>query len=180
VDKVKCQECHEQPATLHFTKIINGTKTEKHLCEHCARDSGEFVDNTNSFSIHQLLSGLLNIDQAITPTKAAYMSTPETACSRCGLTYATFSKTGRFGCSNCYEVFETKLDPLLKKVHSGNTTHTGKIPKRIGKHLLYRKEIQNLKNEMQHHIEKEEFEKAAELRDKVRMIEKRFSNNGEE
>lgn len=28
-----CQECGQRPATLHFTKIVNGDKTEFHLCE---------------------------------------------------------------------------------------------------------------------------------------------------
>ena len=36
-----CQECNQRPATLHFTKIINGEKTEVHLCEKCAQEKGE-------------------------------------------------------------------------------------------------------------------------------------------
>ena len=31
-----CQECNQRPATLHFTKIVNGEKEEFHLCEKCA------------------------------------------------------------------------------------------------------------------------------------------------
>ena len=36
-----CQECNQRPAALHFTKIINGEKTEVHLCEKCAQEKGE-------------------------------------------------------------------------------------------------------------------------------------------
>ena len=31
-----CQECQERPATLHYSKVINGEKTDIHLCEKCA------------------------------------------------------------------------------------------------------------------------------------------------
>lgn len=35
-----CQECNKRPATLHFTKIVNGEKTEFHICETCAKEKG--------------------------------------------------------------------------------------------------------------------------------------------
>lgn len=57
-----CQECQVQQATLHFTKIVNGKKTEMHVCEQCAREKGESIPGTDSFSIHHLFSGLFNID----------------------------------------------------------------------------------------------------------------------
>ena len=58
-----CQECGKKPATLHFTKIVNGEKTEFHICEVCAREKGEIIPGTpNGFSIHNLLSGLLDFE----------------------------------------------------------------------------------------------------------------------
>ena len=44
-----CQQCETRPATLHFTKIINGEKTEMHVCEQCASENGD----TFSFSNQQ-------------------------------------------------------------------------------------------------------------------------------
>ncbi len=41
-----CQECGEKQATLHFTKIVNGEKTEFHICESCAREKGEGIPGT--------------------------------------------------------------------------------------------------------------------------------------
>ena len=58
-----CQECGKRPATLHFTKIVNGEKNEFHICENCAREKGEMIPGTsNGFSIHSLLSGLLDFE----------------------------------------------------------------------------------------------------------------------
>lgn len=48
-----CQECQRRQATLHFTKIINGKKTEFHICDVCAKEKGEYIPGSNSFSIHQ-------------------------------------------------------------------------------------------------------------------------------
>src|SRR5690606_40848263 len=59
-----CQECNQRPATLHFTKIINGEKTEVHVCEHCAHEKSEMFmfPGTSGFSIDNLLAGLLQFE----------------------------------------------------------------------------------------------------------------------
>lgn len=161
-----CQECNKRPATLHFTKIVSGEKTEFHICETCAREKGELIPGTpNGFSIHNLLSGLLDFDPN------AIGSKPQTLrCDNCGLTYGQFSKIGRFGCSSCYKHFSDKLDPLFKRVH-GNTVHVGKVPKRSGGLIQYRREIDKLKQDMQLCISREEFEQAASIRDQIRELE---------
>lgn len=33
---MNCEECGKRQATLHLTKIVNGEKTEYHICEQCA------------------------------------------------------------------------------------------------------------------------------------------------
>jgi len=160
-----CEECGKRQATLHFTKIVNGEKTELHICESCARERGELIPGTSSgFSIHNLLSGLLDFDPA--GAKA-----PTLRCSHCGMTYAQFSKMGKFGCSQCYKHFADKLDPLLKRVH-GNTAHVGKVPKRVGGQVRTKREIDRLKRELQAKIEREDFESAARIRDRIRELEK--------
>jgi len=168
-----CQECGKRPATLHFTKIVNGEKTEFHICESCAREKGEGIPGTpNSFSIHSLLSGLLDFNS---PGASARQAPPQTVrCEECGLTYAQFSKIGRFGCSSCYSAFADRLDPLLKRVHS-STTHSGKIPKRSGGQIQCKREIEQLRKDMQTYIEQEEFENAAELRDRIRELERKLA-----
>ncbi|MGG1313089.1 MULTISPECIES: UvrB/UvrC motif-containing protein [Cohnella] len=165
-----CQECGKRPATLHFTKIVNGEKTELHICEACAREKGEMIPGTASgFSIHNLLSGLLDFEPSGVGAKPEVIR-----CEKCGLTYAQFSKMGKFGCSHCYKEFSERLDPLLKRVH-GNTVHVGKVPKRAGGHLKTKREIDRLKKEMQARIDREDFETAAQLRDRIRELEKEIT-----
>ncbi len=178
---MECQECHQNPASLHFTKIINGQKTETHLCEQCAREKGEIISGAGGFSISNLLSGLLNLDFPLSTNQSnhPFGNLDIEQCNQCGMTFQQFSKVGRFGCSNCYKTFSSKLDPILRRVHSGNTAHEGKIPKRIGGNLHISKEIVELKEQLQKAIYNEEFEKAAEIRDKVRSLEQLLSEHRE-
>jgi protein arginine kinase activator len=179
-----CQECQARPATLHFTKIINGEKTEVHICEQCSREKGYssfFSSQDSNFSFHNLLAGLLNMEQPVVGKKvsaAAQQEQPQ--CPKCHMTYQQFTRTGRFGCVHCYEAFQDYLQPILRRLHSGNTSHHGKIPRHVGGNLYLRKELDELKHKMQHHIQQEEFEEAAKVRDRIRTIEQQLSEHRKE
>ncbi|USG66015.1 UvrB/UvrC motif-containing protein [Brevibacillus ruminantium] len=169
---MNCEECGKRQATLHLTKIVNGEKTEYHICEQCAQEKGDVFPGFHNFSIHNLLSGLLHFDPA---QKKPQDSAANKAlrCETCGLTYAQFSKSGRFGCSDCYTFLGDRLDPLFRRIH-GNTQHSGKVPERTGGQLKLRKELEQLKQALQRHVASEEFEKAAEIRDRIKSLEQKI------
>ncbi|NDI36956.1 UvrB/UvrC motif-containing protein [Chengkuizengella sediminis] len=168
-----CQECGNKPAALHFTKIVNGEKTEFHLCESCAREKGDSIPGApNGFSIHNLLSGILEFEPSM--GQNVKQQKKVIRCENCGLTYSQFRKIGRFGCSSCYNHFSDPLNPLLKRVH-GNSVHVGKIPKISGGKIKYKRQIKDLKKELQSKIDLEEFEEAAKLRDEIRSLEQKIS-----
>lgn len=171
-----CQQCQKREATLHFTKIIQGQVEEVHLCEQCAREKGKYIPGSNSFSIHDLLSGLLSFEQPF-QTKTSVSTQPKEECSTCGMTYERFVKTGRFGCVHCYETFQNRIEPIFKRFHAGNVEHRGKIPKRSGQNLHMKKQVTELKKQLEQHVEKEEFEKAALVRDQIKSIEKWLTDN---
>jgi protein arginine kinase activator len=81
-----------------------------------------------------------------------------------------FQKTGRLGCSTCYDTFGEVLKPLIKRLH-GSLQHTGKVPVRFSKTVSITREIAKLKDLLNKAIEKEEYEKAAEIRDKIKDLE---------
>lgn len=175
-----CQECNQRPATLHFTKIVNGEKTEVHLCEKCAQEKGEMfmINGSSGFTFNNLLAGLLNMETSFQQqSKNAFQQEEVLQCDRCGMTYPQFVKVGRLGCSHCYDAFKEQLKPVLRRLHSGNWTHNGKIPKRIGGGIHLRKRIEELKNELKDAIGKEEFENAAKIRDEIRSLEKGLMEN---
>jgi protein arginine kinase activator len=91
-------------------------------------------------------------------------------CPMCGFSQADFKKTGRFGCSNCYEVFADGLEAMLKGMHKG-TTHTGKVPQRLLKARQHAEELKRLQRELRKAVDDEKYEAAAELRDKIKHLE---------
>jgi protein arginine kinase activator len=175
-----CQECNQRPAALHFTKIINGEKTEVNLCEVCAQEKGDMFmfAGGSGFNFNNLLAGLLNIDPAFQkPNQNNFHQEEILQCDHCLMTFPQFIKVGRFGCAHCYEAFIEQLPPVLGRLHSGNWSHHGKIPKRIGGGIHLRKQIENLKSELKNLISQEEFEKAAEIRDEIRVLEKKLTGS---
>lgn len=177
-----CQECNQRPATLHFSNFSNGEKTELHLCERCAHEKGDmFMMNTGpGFSINSLLAGLFNMEPAFQEQKKESLQTEKVLqCPQCSMTFPQFVKVGRFGCATCYDAFREQLTPILRRLHSGNFSHNGKIPKRIGGDIHLRKTIDDLRQTLRDLISQEEFEKAAKTRDQIRDLERQLAEKQE-
>lgn len=169
-----CEECGKNNATVHMTKIINNKVTELHLCEDCSKKHKKFGFDA-PFSIQNLLTGLLD---NIQDENMKVEHIKSITCDSCGLPYGKFRQTGKFGCSNCYRSFHDKLTPLFKKIH-GHDTHAGKVPKRAGGTIRTRKEIDKLKEELDRAVKNEEYEKAAEIRDKIKNLQSDLDSDRE-
>jgi protein arginine kinase activator len=174
-----CDECKKRPASVHLTKMVNNKKFEKNLCQQCASEMGEGdLTHESKYSIHNLLAGLLNFDPHLgTLAKNPYTST--IICDNCGLSYGEFSRKGRLGCPACYTHFAQHLDPLLRRIQ-GSNQHGGKVPTRTGGTLKLKNKIQQLRQELQRYISHEEFERAAQVRDQIKELEKELGMKGVE
>lgn len=81
------------------------------------------------------------------------------------------------GCSKCYDKFEPQMELLLRRIHGGGI-HVGKVPARSGAGLKEKRVLSDLKNKLQELIQKEEFEEAALIRDKIRELENNAKGEG--
>ena len=160
-----CNICGKNQATVHLTEIIDDQITELHLCEECAQKKGAQMES--HFGLSDLLAGLADLGTQFNETETDV----KLKCPKCGLTYEDFKKVGRLGCGECYNAFREALVPLLKRIH-GSTQHCGKSPKKIAKTVKAKNDLEALKEKLQKAIQREDFEEAAKLRDKVREIEK--------
>lgn len=169
-----CEKCQKKPAKVYMTKIVDGEKTETHLCEECARESQGFNFGFDpKFMLQNIFADFFNNTHAV-GVPAQNVEPQPLQCDNCGFTENHFARLGRLGCSKCYDVFEARLDSLLRRVH-GNSRHTGKVPERTGGTIRVRKEMDNLRQVLQQAVLKEEFEEAARLRDEIRKLEEQLS-----
>ena len=157
-----CENCKKRQATIHLTEIVNDTKKEVHLCETCAEKQGVVKQQ---MSIADFLAGL-----AAGSSTAAKAKLPDIRCPSCGLSLADFQSGGRFGCADDYTVFRERIMPLIEKIHD-STQHVGKVPARAGKNVQREKELRQLQGELKRAVDREEYEKAAGLRDQIRKLD---------
>jgi protein arginine kinase activator len=66
--------------------------------------------------------------------------------------------------------FEKELEPLIANIH-GETVHKGKKPKHGAAGTQQRTELIRMRREMKDAIEKENYERAKELRDEIKKVE---------
>ena len=156
-----CDACRKNDSSVHLTQIINNNIHELDLCEQCANEMG----------LKGLLLSLAVMPDLIKNIKDKKDTAKDVKCKSCGISYREFKVSGHLGCSNCYVSFREQLVPLLKGIH-GNIEHMGKVPLRLNRKLRARSQVLSMQKQMQQAIEKEEYEKAAEIRDKIKAIEK--------
>jgi protein arginine kinase activator len=164
---MQCQACHKNEATIHLTEISDGVRNEMHLCEKCAQQEGIAVKS--QIPLNELLSSLLaaqpDEDELLADRDRHYR------CPHCGFTLDKFRKHGLLGCPYDYDAFEKTLVPLLEKAHDGNTHHAGKIPTKAPVNAKRQLELMALRRDLEVAVKNEDYERAAELRDKINEAE---------
>ena len=164
---MRCQLCNKNDATIHLTEITEGIRTEMHICEHCAAEQDITVKS--HIPINELHSNQL-ADQP-TDEEISGDSEQKLACPICGFTLAQFRKEGVLGCPRDYDVFEKSLQPLIEKAHDGNTTHCGKVPLKTPGDTKKQMELLNLRQQLEAAVRSEDYERAAEIRDRIKQNE---------
>ena len=156
-----CENCKERDAVVHLTKVKEGAVLQVRLCEKCAAEQG--VETT----VAQPKAALTDFLQAV-HQQASAAPGDQAACHFCGATARDFRQTGRVGCARCYGAFERSLRELLRRLHGG-AKHTGHRYAPPAPELIEEAgHVGQLREWLQRAIEAEQFELAAELRDRLR------------
>ncbi len=174
-----CQVCKKARATVHLTEIDseNAEPTEMHLCEACAKESGTSTKPPPGAAM-KFATSLIELHQ-----KEGGARTGKTiVCPECGMSYQEFRIKGRFGCTTCYDAFESGLLPLLEKVH-GATEHVGPAPTAAaateGAQPALQRELVELRRRLKSVVDEERYEEAARLRDRITEVEKQLAEPDE-
>jgi len=156
-----CDVCQTKEATVFLTQIVEGKMQKVNLCEGCSKEKG--VNDPTGFALADLLLGL-GAAQEIEKNPAGVR------CPVCGFSQADFKKTGRLGCSACYDAFSEGLSGMLKNMHRG-TVHVGKVPRRLAVVRRRSRELAGLQADLEKAVAGDQFEEAAGIRDRILSIE---------
>ncbi|MEO1614328.1 MAG: UvrB/UvrC motif-containing protein [Planctomycetota bacterium] len=167
---MKCQYC-EKPATFHITELTEESGPQvMHLCEEHAKG---VLNKTPGTSI-STFAGELVKQLGQSPDELEELDQKE--CPVCGITFKEFRNSGRLGCPFDYTHFESDLRPLLVNVHD-KTQHVGKQPNRSARTADNLATLIGLRREMDEAIEREDYERASEIRDEIRAMENPTDSN---
>ncbi len=154
-----CENCGERDAVVHLTQIEDAQVTTVHLCERCAAERGVEPPPAGKTPLGSFLAA---IGDSEAPPDGALER-----CPGCGATFANFRETGRLGCAECWTAFEAPLRELVRRLH-GSTVHVGERYVSRGTIATPSAE-EDLRERLRLAVETENFELAAELRDRLRQ-----------
>lgn len=163
-----CDNCKDREAVINLTQVEHDSKVTLHLCEQCAQEKGV---ETGGQVLKSPLGGLIAAmgkggGANVLPTPADGVR-----CPSCGASLKDFRDSGRLGCAECYGAFEAHLRDLLRRLH-GSSQHVGERYSPPGAHADDpRAELLDLRDQLRRAVDSEDFELAAALRDRIRVLE---------
>lgn len=158
---------------MQLTQIVNGEVTELTLCEACAKSKGLFDPQSLSFAeqffpeefkkkIDNLVKELVQHKQSEQEQAQESVRTDMlTRCPVCDFTLELYRKTERFGCPDCYSVFGSEVNK------GEETTSNSGAEDEVSPAIARKK----LEQQLQAAIEREDYETAAILRDKLKKTD---------
>lgn len=189
-----CERCKIREANIQYTEVIGGVKKEHHFCSQCAKelDFGPYsAIFDGEFPLGKLLSGLLGISE-----EQKESSTSQIVCPTCGTSYDEFVKDSRFGCPDCYSVFDLLMSDNIKQLQ-GSEKHRGKQPKNRQVRMAEltgevpdilagkaepvvndpAEQIRVLEAKLKEAVRREEYEAAAQYRDQIRALKEGMNDD---
>jgi len=150
-----CDRCRQLPACVNAQITANGQKLTRRLCADCARA----LPYNPDAGLAAFLSGMAG---------AAVRQQTALTCEFCGMTAPKLSASGRVGCARCYDVFEPTLTPYIRQIH-GSALYAGRVPNPAAPPSV--RQIEALRDALRQAVERQAYEEAATLRDRIRAME---------
>ena len=158
-----CENCGERKAKITLTEIENNEMRTVHLCSTCASLKGVSIGAAKP-PVADLLAHLGG------SAGGALFDSATESCEYCGMGAGDFRRSGRLGCPQCYAQFARQLRALLRRVH-GASQHLGKTYVTATPDTdPAQARLSTLRRRLERAVEIEDFESAADLRDKIHAI----------
>lgn len=154
---MNCDKCGK-PSVYHSTLIINGVSETKNLCRECAIKEGVFSNTTSIFDdIFMPFAGISPLMEQI----------ENIVCPVCKTSLKDFKTNHRLGCTNCYEVFRSQINEVLKHI-APSTTHKQQA---ISSKTSKVDKISALREQLKIAVKEERYEDAGKLKKQIQKLE---------
>ncbi len=156
-----CEICNKADSQIEISVFVEQDLVQLHICEDCATDCRLDFEALEHGTVPDFLEHVLAMDKSCKGEEID----GELACPECGMTAEEIEVTEQVGCSLCYTIFKDILAEKLPESRH-RTVH-------VGKEVTDQPEesILSLQKKLQAAVEREEYEQAAVLRDRIAELE---------
>ena len=146
---MNCDKCKKNDATCHYRMNINGRRAEYHLCADCAREMGIEQDVFSDFGsmFRDMFGDFFGGGRALSPWEDFGFRMPTMTVPR-------------------LEILLDGCPETQKEEHRDEAETGGTDPE-----MSRKRQLNVLRREMKRAAAEENFEKAAEIRDRIRKME---------
>lgn len=169
-----CPYCLVRPATVHISVVDQENQVQAiHICQNCA-DQQQLEPTAASDALStwieehppQAAKGSTPFPSLHINLQVSHRGSEGERCPHCGITWKEFMAKQRLGCAHDYEVFADRLVDVLEQIH-GARRHEGRRPDQDP----VEDERHRLLTQLEHAVEREHYEEAAQLRDRLQQLD---------
>lgn len=146
-----CDVCKGRSASIRVKKMVGGLLTDHFLCTECAIRFG-YAKTIQHF-----------YDAAPQPDTGL-------RCPCCGCSMQEITEMGMAGCAACYDTFRERMTGNIEKIH-GKVRYAGWVPPSSSLRMQNENRIAEARAKLAEAIEREDFERAAQLRDLIHALQ---------
>lgn len=165
-----CERCHAHPATVHMVQVVNGHRKEEHLCSECAEKEHVF-QKEQSFLGNGFFDS--SLDHFFGGSMLGHLlEDPFGTCTLedQGGQFIEVSPEKLPEDEDSYSRFKESIRPSFQKGKNEIPVNESKAKEKADA-PAESEELQALRKELKSCVDREDFERACEVRDKIKAIE---------
>lgn len=185
-----CSNCGKREVEVLIKQVMGGEVRSLNLCRECAEQLGFLSPDIPRITISFTVGDGVDVSRAKPRKRQNAKQRREEqenalVCPTCGTRFSTFRETGVVGCPDCYEAFRFPLGALLQETQGVESHWVGtsglfdEIPLREQSappglphfgDTPQSEELCRAEQDLADAIAREDYERAAELRDAISRI----------
>lgn len=165
-----CERCYAHPATVHMVQVVNGHRKEEHLCSECAEKEHVF-QKEQSFFGHGFFDSPL--DHFFGGSMLGHLLEDPFGTRTLedqGGQFIEVSPEKLPENESSYNRFKESIRPSFQKGKNEIPVNEPKAKEKADA-PAESEELQALRKELKSCVDREDFERACEVRDKIKAIE---------